>query len=148
MIISETDGRRRKNWRGPRHRMKNVPNNHQGPGFLICIYCDMEHTIGHELGRPKGMFYKFPGGEWTKYKDGRTPIPICPKGIPIVPIVLTKSVTDVKVREAADNLAKAVRLGVFGATIDQERVARAAGFEDPREWVESALNSYYEVIKP
>jgi DNA-binding MurR/RpiR family transcriptional regulator len=44
--------------------------------------------------------------------------------------------------EAADALAEAVRGGIFGCTRDVERRTEAAGFSDPREWVEARLEAY------
>lgn len=50
--------------------------------------------------------------------------------------------------EAADRLAEAVRGALFGATRDIRKRVRAAGHEDPREWVEAALEAYDRLRKP
>jgi hypothetical protein len=50
--------------------------------------------------------------------------------------------------EAANALAEAVQDGLFGPTRDIERRVRAAGYEDPREWIEDALNDFYRAQKP
>ena len=51
------------------------------------------------------------------------------------------------VLEAADQLAEAVQGALFGATRDIQRRVTAAGHEDPREWVETALEAYHRARK-
>lgn len=49
--------------------------------------------------------------------------------------------------EAADKLAATVRDSMFGDTRTVDRLTAAAGFDDPREWLEAALDTYFRARK-
>jgi hypothetical protein len=110
--VKDTDGRKRKNWRGPRHRMRGTGAR---PGFLACRYCGMEHTIGSQIGERTGYWYKFPGEQkWTRYNIPGHPIPVCPNGTPKeVPPKSEKPKIVVRFMERKFDLRKiATRLGL------------------------------------
>ena len=79
--IAETDGRRRVNWRGPKHSW--LPTG-DPVGFLACRFCGIQHTIGDRIGKNTlTYYYKYPGQtEWTRYnrrskEKGAERIPPC-----------------------------------------------------------------------